>query len=311
MDRLGEANMVAVGETTLHWVACGDGPPLVLLHGLSDSHRTWRRVVPQLSRIRRVLLLDLPGHGLSGRPDASYDLDWYARVVTRWADIVGLEDLDLVGHSYGGGVAQQMLLHVGRRIRKLALVSSGGLGRQVPMGLRLMSLGWLEPLAQPLMRTGTKLAMAAPMARCFDDRDRAFLIWANSAPGSGRALSRTVRGVIGIQGQTRGLVDRVHEIAELPPIELYWGTCDPVIPHHHGRRAASLLRDVRLVEFPGCGHFPHLERPVDFAAALTGFLEATGRPARVVVPPALPARPSWPARVLHWVGRLLRRAFGR
>jgi len=84
-----------------------------------------------------------------------------------------------------------------------------------------------------------------------------------------------------------------------------------VIPHRHGLRAASLVRDVRLVGVPGCGHFPHLERLVEFAAALGDFLDGSGRPARVAVPLALPARPSWAARALRWVGRLLRRTFKR
>src|SRR5450755_2478294 len=71
----------------LHWIEYGeasDRPPVVLLHGLNDSHLTWRQIAPVLSRSRRVLVLDLPGHGLSGRPDASYELSWYAQTIARW-----------------------------------------------------------------------------------------------------------------------------------------------------------------------------------------------------------------------------------
>ncbi len=255
-------------------------------------------------------MLDLPGHGLSGRPDASYGLDWQARVVARWLDALGIDELDLVGHSYGGGVAQQLLLHRAESIRRLALVSSGGLGREVSVSLRLMAIPWLESMVQPFMRVGTRIALASSFAASFDPRDKEFLTWANSAPGSGRALSRTVRGVIGPWGQTRSFLDRAHEVPNLPPIELYWGTRDPVIPAHHGLRAASMMRNVRLVRFPGCGHFPHLERPHDFVGALTGFLETEARRATIAVPPALPRKRSWFSRALGWAGRLFKRLSG-
>jgi pimeloyl-ACP methyl ester carboxylesterase len=63
----------------LHWAELGEPngkPPLVLLHGLNDCYRTWRQLAPRLACDRRVLMPDLPGHGLSGRPDASYELRW-------------------------------------------------------------------------------------------------------------------------------------------------------------------------------------------------------------------------------------------
>ncbi|TMA40054.1 MAG: alpha/beta fold hydrolase [Deltaproteobacteria bacterium] len=100
---------VDLGEVTLHWTEVGEGPPVLLLHGLNDSHRTWREIWPRLPG-RRVLMLDLPGHGMSGRPDAPYTLDWNATQVARFIERLDLRNLDVVGHSYGGGVAQWLLL---------------------------------------------------------------------------------------------------------------------------------------------------------------------------------------------------------
>ncbi len=101
----------------LHWDELGSGRPLVLLHGLCDSLRTWFLVAPTLARSRRVLMLDLAGHGESSRPDASYTLDWHANVVDAWLEMLGLDEVDLVGHSYGGGIAQWMLLRHRKRVR--------------------------------------------------------------------------------------------------------------------------------------------------------------------------------------------------
>ena len=173
MNPIGTESILEVQGVHMHWAERGEGRPLVLLHGLSDSHRTWRRVAPALAAHRRVLMLDLPGHGLSDRPDASYDLDWNAKLVAAWFDLLGLDDVEVVGHSYGGGVAQQLLLHRTGQVRRLGLVSSGGLGRYVPLGMRLMSLPVLEKLAQPFMHLGTRIALATSFGNCFELEERA------------------------------------------------------------------------------------------------------------------------------------------
>src|SRR6185437_16400164 len=128
---LGHPRTAVVDGISLAWTEVGRGDPLVLLHGIGDSHRTWRRVAPRLAEHYRVLLLDLPGHGLSARPDAPYTLDWYADMVHGWLDAVGVDRTPIVGHSFGGGVAQWMVLSRRARIDRLALVAPGGLGRSV------------------------------------------------------------------------------------------------------------------------------------------------------------------------------------
>src|SRR4029077_1766611 len=162
-------SQVDLGEVTIHWTEVGQGPPLLLLHGLNDSHRTWREIWPRL-RGRRVLMLDLPGHGMSNRPDAPYTLDWNAAQVARFIEHLDLRNLDLVGHSYGGGVAQWLLLKSRHRIRRLALLSSGGLGREVYPWLRLASVPFvIEAFGQRWM--GPIAGFAMGQATSSDARD--------------------------------------------------------------------------------------------------------------------------------------------
>ncbi|MGO8998792.1 MAG: alpha/beta fold hydrolase [Polyangiaceae bacterium] len=259
----------------LHWAEIGQGPPLVLVHGLCDSHRTWLKVAPMLARSRRVLMLDLAGHGLSERPDATYALEWHARVVGSWLDKLGLEGVDLVGHSYGGGVALWMMLLEHRaRVRKLALVAAGGLGRDVCLALRLASLPFLvERFGQPFMARGTRLALrSVGAAYNGDEIDR--LSSMNATAGTARALARSVRDVISWRGQHRHVRDGGSDLASLPPVGLFWGDRDPVIPISHATATASFLGKAPLIRFPGCGHFPHRQKPTDFAGALEAFLNA-------------------------------------
>ena len=268
---------VDLGEVTLHWTEAGHGPPVLLLHGLNDSHRTWRHIWRRLPG-RRVLMLDLPGHGLSGRPDAPYTLDWNATQVARWIERLDLRDLDVVGHSYGGGVAQWLLLKCRPRIRRVALLSSGGLGREVYPWLRVASVPFLvEGFGQRFMSPVARLAMTR--ATTSDARaEMRHLASFLRVPGSARAFSRTVRDVISWRGQTRNLFDGVAEIAGLPPLRLFWGARDTILPISHGAGVAALLGNCKLVRFGRSGHFVHWEQPEALAYALRAFFEERNTP---------------------------------
>jgi pimeloyl-ACP methyl ester carboxylesterase len=268
----------------VHWAELGEASaaaPVILLHGLYDSHRSWKHVAPALARDRRVLIPDLPGHGLSERADASYELVWHARVVRRWIESLGLGHVDIVGHSFGGGVAQMLLLECLERIRRLILVASGGLGREIRTALRLAAAPRIvERFGQPFMGIGTYLALAGhPGFTLADLRELARM---NAMPGSARAFARTVRDIIDWRGQRRGFFDRAHEIAVLPPIAVLWGDRDKIIPIAHGKSFASALEDVVFVQFDGCGHFLHRERPDAFVGTVRNLLDApTSRAARL------------------------------
>ena len=269
---LGRGTFRRVRGVDLHWVALGEGPPVVLLHGLGDSHRTWSDVAPSLARWCRVFALDLPGHGLSGRPDASYSLAWHAEVIGTWLEEMGLDNVDVVGHSYGGGIAQWMLLDHVQRVRKLALVAAGGLGREVTLALRLAALPFVvERMGQPFMTPGTFLALNA-IRGVYPPVEVARLSWMNGRRGSARAFARSVRDVIDLNGQRRGFFQHAHEIPRLPPIGLFWGEKDRVIPIAHALEAAPKIEGASVVRFPKCGHYPHREQPHRFSMELEAFL---------------------------------------
>ena len=279
-----------LGEVTLHWTEAGQGPPVLLLHGLNDSHRTWREIWPRLPG-RRILMLDLPGHGVSSRPDAPYTLDWNATQVARFIEHLDLRSLDVVGHSYGGGVAQWLLLKCRSRVRRLALLSSGGLGREVYPWLKLASVPYLiEAFGQPWMAPIAGFAMAR--ATTSDARaEIALLASYLRQPGSARAFSRTVRDVIRWQGQTRNIFDRIAEVAELPPMRLFWGASDDILPISQGTAIAALLENCELTRFENRGHFVQWEDPEGFASALRDFLDSRNAPAaRLSLHPARPTR---------------------
>jgi pimeloyl-ACP methyl ester carboxylesterase len=262
-----------VDGVALHWTEQGAGRTVVILHGLADSQHTWGTVAAELARRSRVLCLDLPGCGLSGRPDASYTLDWQARLVSSWLDQLGIGELDVVGHSYGGGVALWLLLYRARSIRKLALVAPGGLGIEVGPWLRLAAFfGRVEAGSELLI--GPITALLTRLHGCeLGLAERQALYRLNGLPGTGRAFSRTLRGVVDWRGQTRQLLQRVHEVAQLPSMALFWGELDRVLPIHHGETLVAGLENCSLWRIAGAGHFLHWQAPEALARALLQYLD--------------------------------------
>ncbi len=284
---IGQSHEVRVDGSSIAWGEMGAGAPLLLLHGLWDSHRTWRRVAPLLADRFRVLMPDLPGHGYSGRPDAPYTLTWYARTICSWMDQIGVAHAHVCGHSYGGGVAQWMLLDDPARVDRLALVAAGGLGREVMLGLRLATFPVYGPWIAPvLMRLGTPVMMRLATATFGHNEPEEIDRFARMTriPGSARAFRRTVRGVINPLGQYVQTWQRIGEVASLPPVAAFWGEKDPILPVRHGLDARRRIEGATLSIYPGCGHYPHLDSPARFARELTEFLRDPFRPGARLLP---------------------------
>lgn len=294
-----------VDGTHIHWVEMGDvydPVPVILLHGINDSHLTWHRIAPLLADHRRVLMPDLPGCGLSGRSDASYTLAWHAKIITEWMARLGVEQADVVGHSFGGGVAQMLLLERPVRVRRLALVASGGLGRDVGFWLRVASVPHVvERFGQPFMALGTRLALRSTRGLLSDD-ELAQRCAMNATQGSARALARTVRDVINWRGQTRHFMQRAHEIDAFPPMAVFWGDCDRLIPADQGTDVALSMEGIEFKRFVGCGHYLHHEQPQLFITALREFLDAESVAVARVRARVTPTD--------NGISRVLRRAWG-
>lgn len=261
----------------LHWCEIPgpsdtDATPLLLLHGLHDSHLTWKHVAPAFGASRRVLMPDLLGCGLSDRPDASYALSWHARTIAQWLEAIGVTEVDVVGHSFGGGLGQMLLLEPTLRVRRLALLASGGLGRDVGVWLRLATLPLVERFGQPFMRHGTRYFLRAlnPSLR-LEDIERMSAL--NARKGSARAFARTVRDVIDWRGQRRMFFQHAHEIASLPPVMVCWGDRDGVIPIQHGIAFSQAVECVTFHRVEGAGHWLHHEQPSQVIEALRTFID--------------------------------------
>ena len=142
----------------------------------------------------------------------------------------------------------------------------------------------MELLGQPFMVSLGARALRAGGGMVGTEEEK-WLRSVNARPGTARAFARTVRDVIDWRGQTRHFLDRAHEINHFPPVALFWGSADPIIPHAQAVKTLQILQGAELTTLPGCGHFPHHQHPAEFVRKLTSFLDARhARTVRCVAP---------------------------
>jgi len=264
----------------------GEGPVVLLIHGMAGSSRTWRDVMPPLARDHTVIAPDLLGHGESAKPLGDYSLGAYASGLR---DLVvgalGVERATIVGQSLGGGVAMQLAYQHPELCERLVLVGSGGLGREVSWILRMLTLPaaeYLMPIFFPRFlrdrgnRVSTFLRDRGIRAPHLAEMWRAYASLAE--PESRQAFVRTLRAVIDPGGQTVSAADRLYLAAAVPTL-IVWGDRDDIIPVEHARRAHELMPGSRLEIFEGAGHFLHVEQPARFVEVLSDFI-ARSEPAR-------------------------------
>ena len=261
----------------LRWFVGGPeaGAPLVLVHGLGGAAVNWSLLAPRLAESRRVLAVDLPGHGGSEPLPATPSLAPYADRVARAAAAEGFDRADYAGHSLGGLVAVRLAIRQPEAVRCLVLAAPAGITSSTRWAERVLAfVGWVQPgrrispywrlvARQPLLRSAvfghwfaadpqslSPLAVAATLAHVnlHADTDSAW-----------RAL---------IRDDPRPDLHLVKS-----PALLLWGSSDNQLPFDdavdYARRLGSPLRVVA-----DCGHLLVLERPDACLDAIDGFLSA-------------------------------------
>jgi len=260
----------------------GEGPPIVLIHGITSSSRTWRSVMPALAEHYTVIAPDLLGHGRSAKPRGDYSLGAYASGVRDLLLALDIPRANVVGHSLGGGIAMQFAYQFPERVDRLVLVDSGGLGTEVNLALRAATLPgseWVLPLlCAPVLRDAAiaigRVVEGLGYEPSADLRGVSEGFFSLGEDGARRAFLHTARSVIDPGGQKIDARDRLYLAAEIPSM-IVWGEQDRVIPVEHGVRAHELMPGSRMELFPTGGHFPFNDDPERFISILHDFIQTT------------------------------------
>jgi pimeloyl-ACP methyl ester carboxylesterase len=265
----------------------GDGPPLVLLHGFSDSADTWRVVLERLARAgRRAIAVDLPGFGAAGDAQPGAILPQFEAVVIAAAARArtGRQDpVVLVGNSMGGLISLYVANRRPTELAGIVPVCSAGLHHPawIPLiaarGMRAI----LPALTAPPLRSVTRAAIPRLLTSVRTDHVAAHVprYVEHLRPARLAHQLAIVRRLLDEQ-------DYPLETGAIAcPVLFVWGDRDrAAVWRHNGTRLLALAArspNSRSEVIPGCGHTPQLEAPAALLALIDGFLSATGRHTRV------------------------------
>ena len=266
---------IEVNGLDVHYAIAGEGPPVVLLHGLGASHVTWQENIEPLAERFTVYAVDIPGHGDSVKIGVEYTMDSGIALVLGFLDAIGAPAAALAGSSMGGLIALHTALEHPGRVTHLVLINTAGFGREMAPYLRLMTLPLVGELLEGPPRRSARAMMMLVFGRGKEYPVELFeeLVRTRSLPGGKDAVLKSLRHGANIFGMKRRhvLVDRLPELQM--PLMIVWGARDPVFPPSHAHRAVAAAHDARLLYLPGVGHWPQMEYSEKFNRLMLRFLE--------------------------------------
>lgn len=244
----------------LHHARYGNGPPLLLIHGTGSYGQVWEPVVPRLAREREVIVVDLPGFGVSPPlPDRTRPNERsFADALTSFLDRLGVEAPHVAGNSLGGGIALE--LGALGRARSVTGLSPTGFWTdreaaftRASLKLTATSAAALGSALYPVLRNrvGRTLLYGQMLARP----------WRMPADAAVRATQNIVSSPA-TRPAIESLGDRfAGEIPATVPVTIAWGAGDRLMFPRQGRRGADQIPHARFVELRGCGHVPMTDDP--------------------------------------------------
>lgn len=246
-----------------------NAPAVLFLHGFGASLHTWEPWADGLKSEFRVIRIDLPGSGLSAAdPAADYSDSRSLQILLALMDQLKLDKASMVGNSIGGRIAWTFAAHHPERVNQLVLVSPDGFASpgfeydkkpEVPAGLALMR--YILPKALLRMSLVPAYANPAVITDALATRYHDLML----APGSRNALLARMTQTV--------LTDPVPWLQTIKaPTLLMWGQQDGMIPFANSADYLKALSNSKLVSFPGVGHLPHEENPVESLKPLRKFL---------------------------------------
>lgn len=247
----------------LHYAEHGDlaAPPLILLHGLSDSWFSYSRVLPALAERFHVYALDQRGHGDSDRPAGGYAMADFAADVIEFMDVMGLPRAAVAGHSMGSIVATTAALAAPERLAALVLVSANtSWNNPVIAELQQIADALEDPVPDAFVREFQGSTTSEPLPEAFMER-----VVAESLKLPVRVWRAAVAGTIAAD-----YYGRLGDITA--PALVIGGEDDAYCPAAGQRELAARLGSAELKLYPRHNHCPHWERPQEFGRDVAAFL---------------------------------------
>jgi pimeloyl-ACP methyl ester carboxylesterase len=256
-----QSKRVCIDGLDIHYLTGGKGEPLIIVHGGSSGASAWVKNLEVLARKYTIYMPDMPGFGSSQTYEGDYSIPKMVEFIDNFAQCLELPNFFLMGHSLGGGISLHYVMKYPEKIRKLVLVSSLCLGKEIAWWVRLSSLtlkwqGFGKAIVS--LFNGIKY-VARRLGR-----------WEIVAPVS-HASVQIGSYISSFTEQTVVLLSQLPSI--MVPTLVVWGAKDPVVPSAQAYAAAELIPDCQVKVFANTGHGVFSERINEFSSVLAGFLD--------------------------------------
>lgn len=253
----------------LHVETTGEGPPVLLIHGLGGASTSWTPVAEALSERYRVIVPDLPGFGRSEKPDRSYTPAFYVDLIASLLDDLGIDKTHVVGSSLGGQIVLEFALEHPDRVNRVVAEGPPGMTPEGWEG----SPGLAEFLtiadAESEDEIGAILEAVHPDGVDPPEHSRtpAELLEYLQSPGAREAFEAAFAG----SAEAGPLTQRVDKIQPAPLI--VWGQQDTLFPLEDVRPQLDATSKPTVTVVAESGHRPHLYRPSAFSELVEAHLE--------------------------------------
>jgi len=260
---------VQVGQFTIHYLEGGQGEAMLLLHGFGADKDNWNRLAKHLTPKFHVVAVDLPGFGMSSRPETeSYTIRDQALRLDQIVAALGLDAFHLAGNSMGGAIAGRYAAEFPDKVRTLALVNTGGIANC--------------PKKSELRRQLDEGKNSLLLERPEDFEKMLAFVFVRPPWIPGPVKAHLARRAVERRPFNEKVFRQIHEQgwdleSDLPRIRartlILWGDKDRLIDVSCTEVLEKGLADSTTVVLKDCGHAPMIERPEETARLYLGFLE--------------------------------------
>jgi len=248
-----------LGQNKIHYKSYGSGKDaLVLVHGWTCNLEMWRDQMPEFSKRARVIALDLPGHGLSDKPETTYSMDFFADAIDAVMKDAGVEHAVLVGHSMGTPVVRQFYRKYPQKTLALVIVD----GALRPFGTKEQREQFTAPLRGPNYKEAGA-QMFGQMTATLSDADKERV----------KASFLSTPQYVMVSAMDAMYTDTLYAPDKINVPMLAILAKSPFWPPDTEQFLRSLAPDLTFQMWEGVSHFLFMDRPKEFNAAVIAFLD--------------------------------------
>lgn len=267
-DHIG--SYVDIGDISIHYLEAGEGDVVLLIHGIGESLYTWRKNIVELSKSYRVIALDLPGFGYSGRPDIAYTIEENSQFIEGFMNALEIKSAHIVAHGSGALYALYFMYANPKRVRRAVVIAPGGLTASCPQPVRMLGGRMMSRMSAMLLNEKTIRSL---LESCYFDRTqikdddvKEYFTPLNDTTTRESILRSVANLNMGI------VMDVLREIEHA--VLIVWGVDDSWRPIEMANLFHAALTNSALVEVRNCGHLLHEEKPDRFNYIVLEFFQS-------------------------------------